>query len=142
MLRCARAVSEPAVIFEQLDFLYIPSTDVAADASYFTEVLGGRLIFAIDADGTRAAMIEMTDAPPRLIFTDHLEGERPIYIYRVANLRKALSALTKRGWTREETFEIPQGPCCSFASPSGQRVALYQLTRTDAESHFAGRRDF
>jgi hypothetical protein len=142
MLRCARAVSEPATSFEQLDFLYIPSSDVAADAAYFTDVLGGRMVFAIDAEGTRAAMVEMTDGPPRLIFTDHLEGERPIYIYRVENLKKSLTALTKRGWTREETFEIPQGPCCSFASPSGQRVALYQLTRPDVESHFAGRRDF
>lgn len=142
MLRCARAVSEPAFAFEQLDFLYIPSADVAGDASYFTEVLGGRLIFAIDDGGTRAAMVELSQGPPRLIFTDHLEGERPIYIYRVENLKRALTTMAKRGWTREETFEIPQGPCCSFASPSGQRVALYQLRRPDVDSHFAGRRDF
>jgi len=28
--------------FDQLDFLYTPSRDVAADARWFTEVLGGR----------------------------------------------------------------------------------------------------
>ena len=131
-----------APMFEQLDFLYIPSTDVAGDAKYFTEVLGGRLAFAIDDDGTRVAMVEMTEEPPALLFTDHLEGDRTILIYRVANLRKALKELAGRGWEQEETFEIPQGPCCSFVTPKGQRVALYQRTRPDVESHFVGRKDF
>ena len=136
------AVAEPLPPFEQLDFLYVPSTDVAADVRYFTEVLGGRAVFAIDDGGTRAAMVEMTPGPPRLIFTNHLEGDRAIMIYRVANLRAALKNLASRGWEKEETFEIPQGPCCSFVSPAGHRVALYQLTRPDVEEHFAGRFDF
>ena len=46
--------------FEQLDFLYMPSRDVAADAKYWTEVLGGSLIFAVDGMGTRVAMVELT----------------------------------------------------------------------------------
>jgi hypothetical protein len=41
--------------FEQLDFLYMPSRDVAADAHYWTDVLGGSLIFAVDGMGTRVA---------------------------------------------------------------------------------------
>jgi len=131
-----------APMFEQLDFLYIPSTDVAGDAAYFSEVLGGRLAFAIDDDGTRVAMVEMTEDPPALLFTDHLEGDRTIFIYRVENLRNALKELAGRGWEQEETFEIPQGPCCSFVTPKGQRVALYQRTRPEVASHFAGRRDF
>ena len=134
------AVAEPP--FQQLDYLYIPSADVATDVGYFTEVLGGRAVFAIDDGGTRAAMVEMSNGPPRLIFTDHLEGERAIMIYRVANLRAALKDLAGRGWEKEATFEIPQGPCCSFVSPAGHRVALYQLTRPNVEEHFAGRFDF
>ena len=35
-------------LFESLDFVYTPSRDVAADAVYFTEVLGGTLLFAVD----------------------------------------------------------------------------------------------
>jgi hypothetical protein len=128
--------------FEQLDYLYIPSVDVATDVRYFTEVLGARVVFAIDDGGTRAAMVEMSAGPPRLIFTDHLEGERAIMIYRVANLRAALKDLAARGWETQSSFEIPQGPCCSFISPAGHRVALYQLTRPDVEEHFAGRFDF
>ena len=49
--------------FEQLDFLYVPSSDVAADARYFTEVLGGRLVFAVEAMRTRVAAVDLTDGP-------------------------------------------------------------------------------
>lgn len=142
LLRRERGRNHAGRVFEQLDFLYIPSTDVAADARYFTEVLGGRLAFAIEDGGTKVAMVEMTEGPPALLFTDHLEGDRTIFIFRVANLRSALKELAAKGWEKEDTFEIPQGPCCSFATPKGQRVALYQRTRPDVESQFAGRRDF
>jgi hypothetical protein len=47
-----------------------------------------------------------------------------------------------RGWQREGTFEIPHGPVCSFTTPGGHRLAVYELTRPEAEEHFAGRRDF
>jgi hypothetical protein len=39
-------------------------------------------------------------------------------------------------------LEIPQGPCCSFRTPGGHRIALYQLTRAEVAPHFDGRRDF
>jgi hypothetical protein len=128
--------------FEQLDYLYIPSTDVAADSKYFAEVLGGRVLFAIEDGDTRAAMVALSPEPPRLIFTDHLEGDRAIMIFRVPNLRSALKTLASQGWEKESTFEIPQGPCCSFVTPTGQRVALYQLTRPQVAEHFVGRFDF
>jgi hypothetical protein len=47
-----------------------------------------------------------------------------------------------RGWQREGTFEIPHGPVSSFTTPGGHRLAVYELTRPEAEEHFAGRRDF
>lgn len=136
------SVPDNVLPFEQLDYLYIPSTDVAADTKYFTEVLGGRAIFAISDGDDRVAMIELTPSPPRLLFADHLARERAILIYRVPNLKAALKKLAARGWENEDTFEIPQGPCCSFVSPAGHRVALYQLTRPQVEEHFAGRFDF
>jgi len=51
------------MVFESLDYLYTPSRDVAADVRYFTDVLGGRLAFAIEDMGTRVAMVELNDAP-------------------------------------------------------------------------------
>jgi hypothetical protein len=128
--------------FEQLDFLYVPSRDVAGDLAFFSEVLDGRVVFAIDSMGTRVAAVRLTEGPPLVLLTDHLEGDRPVLVYRVADLEAALTELDGRGWRREPTFEIPHGPICSFQGPGGHRVALYQLTRPEVAAHFEGRRDF
>ena len=128
--------------FESLDFLYVPTQDVAGDAAYFTDVLGGTLVFAIEEWRTRVAMVEMTPGPPHLLFTDHVEGERPILIYRVADLDATLEQLAADGWERDSVFEIPQGPCCSFRTPGGHRVAVYELARPQVAEHFKGRIDF
>ena len=129
-------------VFEQLDYVYAPSRDVAADVTYYTEVLGGHLVFAIDAMGTRVAMIELTDAPPRILLAGHLEGDQPILVYRVADLEDAIRELEARGWRRGHTLEIPQGPVCSFETPSGRRLAIYERVRPQVEAGFTGRRDF
>lgn len=128
--------------FQQLDFLYVPSRDVAGDLAFFSEVLGGRVVFAIDSMGTRVAAVRLTEDPPLVLLTDHLEGDRPILVYRVPDFETALTQLEGRGWRREHTFEIPHGPICSFQGPGGHRVAVYQLTRPEVAAHFEGRRDF
>jgi hypothetical protein len=129
-------------MFEQLDYIYTPSRDVAADVSYFTEVLGARLVFAIEGMGTRVAMIELTDGPPMVVLAGHLEGDRPILVYRVADLAAATAALRAGGSDIGHALEIPQGPVRSFTAPGGQRIAMYQLTRPGVVDSFAGRRDF
>ena len=128
-------------LLESLDFLYTPSRDVAADVADFTAVLGGRLVFAIEDSGIRVAMIELT-GEPRILLTDHLDGDRPVLVYRVADLKVAVATLRERGWTPERSLEIPHGPCSSFRSPGGHRIALYQLVRPEVVRHFEGRRDF
>jgi hypothetical protein len=120
----------------------MPSQDVASEAEHFTRVLGGRLVFAIEAYGTRVAMVQCSDDPPDLLLADHLTGERPILVYRVGNLDRAIETLEARGWKTEPRFGIPHGPCCSFRTPGGHRLAIYELTRPHAAEHFAGRRDF
>jgi hypothetical protein len=120
----------------------MPSRDVRADAAYFTEVLGARLLFAIDDGGTRVAMLELTAGPPRVLLTDHLEGEAPILVYRVPDLGHALAALRSRGWRPQRSLEIPHGPLHSFRGPGGHRIAVYERTRPEVEAHFLGRRDF
>jgi hypothetical protein len=139
---CRAPVADQPAPFEQLDFLYMPSRDVAADLEYFTEVLGGRVVFTIESMGTRVAAIQLTRHPPLVLLADHLHGERPILVYRVADLGVALAELEARGWQRQHNLEIPHGPCCSFRAPGGHRIALYQLTRPEVAAHFDGRRDF
>lgn len=128
--------------FQSLDFLYIPTRDVARDAVDLTRVLGGRLVFAIEEWNTRVAMITLTPGPPHLLLTDHLEGERPILIYQVDNVDTAVARLKEDGWESSGVFEIPHGPCCSFRTPGGHRIAVYHPTRPEAVSYFEGRYDF
>jgi hypothetical protein len=127
--------------FEQLDYVYTPSRDVAADVAYFTEILGARRLFAIDDGGVRVAMLELGEGP-RVLLTDHLDGDAPILVYRVADLGQVGAALSVRGWAGGRTLEIPQGPCVSFITPGGQRIAIYERSRPSVEEHFMGRCDF
>ena len=129
-------------MFQGLDYIYSPCSDVAAEQYHFEEVLGARIVFAIEGMGARVALLELADGPPQLVLADHLEGDRPVLVYRVADLEAAIAELQSRGWQKGSRLEIPQGPICSFSTPGGHRLAIYQLTRPEVISQFAGRRDF
>jgi hypothetical protein len=129
-------------LFLQLDYLYMPSRDVPSDLRFLVDVLGGRTVFAIDGMGARVAMVELGEPPPHVLLADHLEGEAPVLVYRVADLDGAIATLRQRGWKGGTRLEIPQGPICSFVDPGGHRLAIYQLTRPQVIESFAGRRDF
>jgi hypothetical protein len=135
-------MAEDRLPFLGLDFLYVPSVDVGADVRYFADVLGGRVVFAVEGMGARVAMVQLTDGPPHVLLADHLGGDRPILIYRVPHLRTAMAELEARGLRPRTTVEIPPGPCCSFETPGGHRLAIYQASRPEVIEHFAGRRDF
>ena len=65
-------------------------------------------------------MLEFTEHPPRILLTDHVDGDRPIMVYRVADHAAATAELKERGWTPERSLEIPQGPVSSYRSPGGR----------------------
>jgi hypothetical protein len=125
-----------------LEYVYAPSTDVAADARWLTEVLGGEPVFAIDANGTRVAMVRLGNGGPPILVTDHLPNERPVFLYRVDDLGATSSALAARGWTPERTIELPMGPATTFHAPGGLRLAIFEATRPFVVDSMAGRRDF
>ena len=135
-------VEAPDAPFESLDFLYMPAADVAAELDHFTSVLGGSVVWAIEAFGARVAMVRLAAGPPDVLLADHLDGERPVLVYRVASLDRAVEALRARGWEDQPQFGIPHGPCIEFATPAGHRLAIYELTRPGVPERFAGRRDF
>ena len=89
--------------------------------------------------GTTVACVRPVKAGPEILLADHVEGETPILIYRVADYGEALERLRAGGLPDIHEVEIPPGPCATFHTPAGQRVGLYELTRPDA--HFAGRID-
>ena len=106
------------------------------------DTLGGRVIFAIEAMGTRVAEIALAPEGPRVLLAEHLPGDAPVLLHRVSDLDETLVQLSTRGLRLEAQVELPLGPCATFRSPGGQRLGLYQLTRPQVHEHFAGRADF
>ena len=125
----------------RLDFLYSQSDDVAADLRYLVDVLGGEQVFAIADGGVRVAMVSF-GAPPAMLLTDHLDGDRPIHVYAVDDLAAAVAELEGRGMVQERSIDLPPGPATTFRTPGGLRMALYEPTRPFVVDAFRGRRDF
>ena len=111
-------------MFESLDYVYMPSRDVAADVAWFTSALGARSVFMIDGMGTRVAMLEPTSGPPRIPLAGHLEGDVPAGLPRAGPRRGRNGAPVPRLDRRPRAGD-PQDPC-SFVAPGGQRLAIYE----------------
>ena len=129
-------------VFEQLDFIYLPSDDVAADIDHYTEGLGGELVFAIERFGTRVAMVRMAPEGPALLLAEHLEGERPILVFHVEDLEAATAELRASGVELGAPFEMPYGHGVEVKNPGPQRLAVYEASRRERGESLAGRRDF
>ena len=84
-------------------------------------------------------MVRLGEGPPALLLADHLEGERPVLVYRVPDLAAAKAGL---GAEDAAEFGIPPGSCCELETPAGQRIAIYEATRPHVLDSFEGRRDF
>jgi len=129
------------LVFESLDFIYVPTEDVDASARRYVEELGAELVWKVRGMGTVVACLRLSTGEPSILLSGHLEGEAPILIYRVADYASAVTRLRAAGTLDVRELEIPHGPCASFRAPGGQRLAVYELTRPHAAQHFAGRID-
>ena len=138
-------VHEPrddAAPFGTLDYVYLPAHDAEAEMNAYAERLGAQIVFAIEAFGTRVAMVRLGAEPPALLLAEHLEGERPVLLYRVDELGAAAARLESRGADLGPEFGFPAGQAREILAPGPQRIAIYEETRPDRVAHFAGRRDF
>ncbi len=129
-------------MFDRLDFVYLPSDDVAADIERYTDGLGAELVFAIERFGTRVAMVRADPDGPALLLAEHLEGDQPILIFRVADLEAAGAELRGRGVELGAAFGMPYGHGVQVELPGPQRVAIYERAWGDHGDSLAGRRDF
>jgi hypothetical protein len=128
-------------MFESLDFIYVPTGDVDAAAAHHQRMLDAELLWKVRAMDTTVASLRVSAEGPQILLSGHLEGERPILVYRVADYQVAVAALRAEGLTEIDELEIPHGPCAAFRLDGGHRYALYELTRPHADEHFAGRFD-
>jgi hypothetical protein len=129
-------------VFGQLDFVYQPSRDVAADLAHYSEHLGAEVVFAIERFGTRVAMVRVGAEPPAILLAEHLGGDTPVLLYRVDDLAAARAELEASGAELGPEFGFPSGEGAEIILPGPQRIAIYEETRPDRVGHLAGRRDF
>lgn len=129
-------------MFLSLDYLYVPAPNIDAAVGYYTEQLGGELVWKIHAFDTWVAAVRLSASGPMVLLAAHLHGNTPILIYRVEHLESTVAALQARGWRAESgPFEIPDGPCYTFRDPEGLRLAIYENQRPDVAKQFLGRFD-
>jgi predicted enzyme related to lactoylglutathione lyase len=120
----------------------MPSRDVAADAAYYTRVLGGELVWAIERFETRVAEVRLTGDGPRLLVAQHLPDEASVLVFRVADIEAAIAELEAGGAEIEGRDEIPYGPIATLRTVGGQRLAIYERTRPERGDSLPGRFDF
>ena len=129
-------------MFEELDFVYCPTRDVAADLAHYVDGLGAEVVFAIEAFDTRVAMVRLAPVGPAVLLAEHLHGEAPILLYRVPDLAVAEAELAERDTAFGSRFGFPDGEGVEVELPGPQRIAVYERTRPGRSDSLLGRRDF
>lgn len=129
------------MIFESLDFLYIPAPNIQESITYYTKVLDGELLWKIHAYGVWVACVKLSDKEPHILLANHIERKDLMLIYRVSDLDKAASELRARGWNEEKSLEIPNGPCLTFRDPADNPIVIYENRRPHVMRDFKGRID-
>jgi predicted enzyme related to lactoylglutathione lyase len=113
----------------RLIYLYVGTSNVQKDVDYYTKVLGANKVWDISSFGNRVAALRLGEGP-LLLLADHRPPPSCIMIFQVDDLQTVSKELRKKGWKPEgERFEIPEGPCYRFNDPSGNPLALLEITR-------------
>jgi hypothetical protein len=132
--------ADTAVVFESLDFVYVPTEDVGASARRYVEELGGGLVWKVRGMGTVVACLRVSSEGPAILLSGHLEGETPILVYRVAITRRRSRECEPPGSTTSASSKSHTGPVRASAA-GGHLLAVYQLIQSGADQFFAGRVD-
>jgi hypothetical protein len=128
--------------FKSLDFLYVPAPDIESSVQYYTQVLGGELLWKIHAYGVWVACIELSKGEkPYVLLADHIHKNDVMLVYQVENLDNAIMQLKSKGWKEENRIEIPPGPCCTFRDPAGNALVIYENVRPHIMDEFRGKID-
>jgi catechol 2,3-dioxygenase-like lactoylglutathione lyase family enzyme len=132
------------MMFKSLDFLYVPAPDIESSVRYYTQVLGGELLWKIHAYEVWVACIALSeeeDNKPHVLLANHIQKNDMMLVYRVENLDNAIKQLKLKGWREENRIEIPPGPCCTFRDPAGNALVIYENVRPDFMDKFRGKND-
>ena len=118
--------------FGRLLYLYVGSADFERDLAYYRDTLGARVVWNANAFGAKVAAVELAPGP-LLLIADHRPAPSAIPIFEVKDLERAATRLRKSGWKPVgERFDVPDGPVYRFDDPSGNPLAILEVTRPDA----------
>ena len=135
-------MSSPDPPFLSLDYLYLAAPVIDDAIRFYTEGLGGTLVWRIRQGAITVAAVRLTGSDPLVLLADHLAIGHGLPIYRVRSLSELQGRLASLGFRSEgEPFELPPGPCIVLRDPGQQRLAAYERVRPQVEAHFAGRFD-
>jgi hypothetical protein len=101
-------------MFKSLDFLYVPAPDIESSVQYYTQVLGGELLWKIHAYGVWVACIALSKADkPYVLLADHIHKNDVMLIYHsvipLAMLLSFMKMSVRISWTslEERLIAIP-----------------------------------
>ncbi len=118
-----------AAPFGKLTYLYVGTSDLDRDLSYYTKVLGATLLWNYHEFGAKVASVRLCEGP-QYILADHRSAPSVLPIFEVGDLKATAKNLRSRGWKPESrSFEIPPGPCFVFKDPSGNELAIFENAR-------------
>jgi hypothetical protein len=60
------------MIFESLDFLYVPAPNIEESIMYYTKVLDGELLWKIHAYGVWVACVRLSNKEPHILLANHI----------------------------------------------------------------------
>ena len=67
-------------MFGSLDFIYVPTTDVDAEAQRQVDTLGAQLVWKVRGMGTTVACLRVGEPGPAILLSGHLHGTSPILV--------------------------------------------------------------
>ncbi|CAN5640832.1 hypothetical protein BH20ACT2_BH20ACT2_14700 [soil metagenome] len=116
----------------ELAYLYLGTTDVAADLAWYNEVLGAELLWRFSAYGADVAGLNIGPGPT-VVLADHRPAPSCLPIWEVAELESVVEWLQATGWSHcADRVELPDGPCLVLTDHSGNQLGLLRRDRPDA----------
>lgn len=117
--------------FGALRYLYVGSSDVAADLAAWQEA-GADVVWDKTGFDTRVAAVRACEGPLWLV-AGHRPAPSVLPIFVVKDLEARVRQLKPKGWIPEgPMFEVPDGECRLFKDPSGNELCLMEETRPNA----------
>lgn len=124
---------DAALPFLNIEYIYLGSADYDRDINYYCKVLGAEEVWNFDRFGSRITAVSLC-AGPLILIADHRHAPSCQPVFRVADLSATARDLMARGWKPiSGPFGTPNGEAYSFADPSGNKFAIFQVDETSTD---------